>query len=227
MFVLPKPKRDPIAGLKESYAVVAAEIYADVDSKILVTELCLANISLAVRYRAEIFGDDQKAVGDFIATALSGADMLMHNAEDLLSAGGYFDISPDKESQAETYREKVSACCERVVTVLRHVVSIADMNVVPDWFFQTEEAASPKDIFNKRMEGLVPVVARMLTSHDLRIGMLDNIALGVDGLVEAFPEKAAMFKTEAANVRIFHQNHVMRRIEIETLSERLNAWEPA
>lgn len=225
--VLPEPKRDPIAELKQSYAVAAAEIYADVDLKILVTELCLANVSLAVRYRAEIFGNGQKAVGDFIGTALSGADMLMHNTEYLLSAGGYFDISPDKAAQAETYRDKVSACCEMAGTVLHHVISIADTDVVPDWFFQTQEAASPKDVFNKRMEGLAPVMTGMLTSHDLRIGMLDNIAIGVDELVKTFPDQAALFRTEAANVRIFHRNQVIRRIEIETFAERLKAWVPA
>lgn len=207
--------------LKAAYAAASAEIYEDLNVKILITELCLSNVGLAVRYRADVFGDDEKAVGDFIGTALSGADMLMHNAEELLRFGGYFDVSPEREARAEEHRASLEKCNAEVSTVLSHVISIADSNVVPDYFLTGEDVPDPRERLYTRMAGLAPEMTNMLLRHDLRVEMLENMVRGVDGYAEADPDNSKIYKAEAENIRAVHKQLLIRRIEIETFAGRM------
>lgn len=211
----------PLSDFKAAYAVASAEIYKDIEVKILITELCLSNVALAVRYRAEVFGDDVNAVGDYIGTALSGSDMLMHNVEDLLEFAGYFDLSPERAARAESYRIKAAECSASVSTTLSHVISIADMDVVPDFFLEGEPVAEPKKLLSRRMSGLAVEMTNMLARHDLRMGMLENLAESAEGLAKKMPSEVKILKAEAENIQAIHKKLQLRRIEIETFAERL------
>lgn len=221
MSAVPKLKNDPVSEFKAACAVACAEIYADIDLKVSVTRLCLSNVAVAVRYRQDLFGDDVMAVGDYISTALSGSDMLMHNAEELLQFAGYFDHSPERAEKAEECSAAVQACCADLSLHLGHVISIADTDAVPDFFLRMEPVAEPKTLLSKRMAGLATVMTNMLASHDLRMQMLDNLALGAREIAKTTSRYADIFKKEAGNILAVQEQCAVRRIEIKTLAERL------
>lgn len=206
---------------KKACAIASAEIYTDIDQKILITQLCLSNIAVAVRYRAEVFGDDVRGLGDFIGTAFSGADMLIYNVDGLLEFGGYFDHSPEKNSRQESFRLKAAACADDISNHMIHCISMADTNNVPDFFLTMPPVEAPRQLLSKRMIGLVPALSNILVCHDLRMAMAKNMIASAEEMMKISSAYEEAFVAEATNVSRLYRMCERERMSIQTFIERL------
>lgn len=206
---------------KEVCATASAEIYKDADLKITITELFLSNVAISVRYRADIFGDNEHAVGDYINANIQDANMLMGQVSDILIFGGYFDHSPEKDARMELHQAKAAGCAQKVGTHVAQLITIAETDTIPDDFIQRDDVAEPKKLLCKRAAGLAGVASNLLISNDMRLQLADNLVTVAGNLSKEMPSHAEMFSAEAENIKLFRQLCSSQREEIQDFAKRM------
>lgn len=206
---------------KEVCATTSAEIYKDADLKITITELFLSNVAISVRYRADIFGDKEQAVGDYITAHIQDANMLMGQVSEILVFGGYFDHSPEKDARMELHQAKAADCAKKVGAHVAQLIAIAETDTIPDCFIEMDEVAEPKKLLEKRAAGLADVASNLLISNDLCMQLADNLVTVASSLSTKMPSHAEMFRAEAENIKLFRQLCSFQREKIQDFANRM------
>jgi hypothetical protein len=180
-------------------------IYAEIDLKIRAANLCIEGVSLAIRYRAEIFGDDAEKVGTYIATALADASLLVESAEAILIFGGHFDLGADRKQSGQSYHGELLNCAVLVQENVKQAISIAETNVVPDYYTtMMPPVPNPGEAIKANGDLLAETCQMIFQSH-----------AELQDLSALWPERA--------DVALFKDAHLKDQPRLEQLAANLTA----
>jgi hypothetical protein len=147
--------------------------------------------------------------------------MLTGQVSKILTFGGYFDHSLEKDARMELHRSKTTDCTNKINTYLVQLIVIAETDTIPDFFTQMDEVAEPKRLLAKRATDLAGVASYLLVSNDLRIKLADNLVTALGDLSTEIPTHADIFRAEAEKIELFRQLCSSQREDIQDFAHRM------
>jgi hypothetical protein len=183
---------------KETLTKVSIQIYEDLDRKSDITRLSCENLSLALCFRSEIFGENVSAASEYIVTTLNDLDQLSCKMPDLLTIAHCFDHAPGKDKKHEERLRLYESRHDRLQEINGAARVLGVTLQIPEAFETSVKEDAPAKKFRENIKDIYAKAVEAGQSLAIRYPDATKLIMASQAFYEAVPELQTEFEQSVA-----------------------------
>lgn len=210
---------DVINTFMKASAVSSKLIYKSIEEGISLTRLSVENLCIAAACREKL-SESGVAVSSCINTFLDDLPQHWDNIDNLLTFGGFFDHTPEKEARLAATQKKALGVGAQLSSCVSSLVFLAEKNVVSDFLLENGNVDRPREKIWENNNNIICHAANTLASLNKREKLGTFMWCQCKEMAEQFPDVAA---EQVPFIEEYRQRMVLERKVMEKKMRTLPA----